>query len=128
MKCEYCDNPVPNGVTRCPSCGAVISFQITNEPCQNRQQEVTVPMPQHAEDLAAQPLLAYQQSRAGYMLLGFFLGEIGLHNFYAGYVWKGIAQLSITVLSLGLLCWISWIWAVIEIAMVTKNAKGVPFR
>ena len=29
MKCEYCDNPVPNGVTRCPSCGAAIKVDLS---------------------------------------------------------------------------------------------------
>ena len=127
MRCEYCDNPVPSGATRCPSCGATVSPQMMNAPQQVLQQ-VAVPMPQHVDNTASQPLPAYQQSRVGYILLGFLLGEIGLHNFYAGYVGRGIAQLLITVLSLGFLCWISWIWALIEIVVVSKNAKGVPFR
>lgn len=127
MKCEYCDNFVPNGVTRCPSCGATIAHQVINEQRQVPQQ-VAVPMPQHVENTAAQPLPAYQQSRVGYILLGFFLGEIGLHNFYVGYVGRGVAQLLITVLSLGFLCWVSWIWALVEIIVVSKNAKGIPFR
>ena len=46
----------------------------------------------------------------------------------AGYVGIGIAQLLITVLSFGLLCWVSWMWALIEIVVVSKNAKGIPFR
>ncbi len=127
MKCEYCDNPVPNGATRCPSCGATVSPQMMNEPQQILQQ-ITVPIQQHVANTAAQPLPADQQSRVGYVLLGFLLGEIGLHNFYAGYVGRGVAQLLITVLSLGFLCWISWIWALIEIVVVSKNAKGIPFR
>ena len=127
MKCEYCDNPVPSGATRCPSCGATVSSQMMNEP-QPVLQQITMPIPQHVMNTATQPLPADQQSRVGYVLLGFLLGEIGLHNFYAGYVGRGIAQLLITVLSLGFLCWISWIWALIEIIVVSKNAKGISFR
>ena len=85
-------------------------------------------MAQYAENAAVPPLPAYQQSRLGYILLGFWLGEIGLHNFYAGYIGRGIAQLLITVLSFGFLFWISWIWALVEIVVVSKNAKGIPFR
>ena len=127
MKCEYCDNPVPNGATRCPSCGAAVSPQVMNGQQQVFQQ-VATPMAQYAENAAVPPLPAYQQSRLGYILLGFWLGEIGLHNFYAGYIGRGIAQLLITVLSFGFLFWISWIWALVEIVVVSKNAKGIPFR
>ena len=126
MKCEYCDNPVPSGATRCPSCGAAVSPQMINVPQPVLQQ--VVPMPKQVESTTAQPFPAYQQSRVGYIILGFLLGEIGVHNFYVGYVGRGVAQLLITVLSLGFLCWISWIWALVEIIVVSKNAKGIPLR
>ncbi len=128
MKCEYCDNPVPNGVMRCPSCGAAVSFQPIDESRQALQQMSAVPVSTSMEKLSAQPLPADQQSRVAYVLFGLFLGCIGVHNFYAGYVVRGVIQLLITVLSFGLLGWISSIWAVVEIIMVSKNAKGIPFR
>lgn len=65
------------------------------------------------------------KSRLAYILLALFLGTI--HNFYAGYTGKGVTQLLITVLSLGVLSLISWIWAIIDICVVSKDAKGVPF-
>ena len=123
MKCEYCDNLVPNGVTRCPSCGAAVHPQMTNE-----TRQIVESMPQSAENMRGQTLPAYQQSRLGYILLGLFFGELGLHNFYAGYVGRGVAQLLITVLSFGFLFWVSWIWAFIEIIVVSRNAKGVGFK
>ena len=63
-----------------------------------------------------------------YILLAIFLGEIGVHNFYAGYVGRGVAQLLITILSFGLLFWVSWIWAIVELCVVSEDGNGVPFE
>ena len=68
-----------------------------------------------------------QKSRLAYILLGLFLGGLGIHNFYAGYTGKGIAQLLITILSGGFLALVVWIWVIIEICTVTKDAQGVDF-
>ena len=56
------------------------------------------------------------------LLLCIFLGLLGVHNFYAGYTGRGVAQL--------LLCWtgISSLWAFIELFTVKNDAKGVPMR
>ena len=51
-------------------------------------------------------------------LLGIFLGGLGVHNFYLGFTGKGIAQLLITVLSLGMLAFVSSIWGLIEGIMI----------
>lgn len=63
------------------------------------------------------------KSRLAYILLGLFLGGLGVHNFYAGYNGKGIAQL----LSFGILTPVVWIWVIVEIITVTKDVQGVPF-
>lgn len=63
-----------------------------------------------------------------YVLLAIFLGEIGVHNFYAGYIGRGIAQLLITILSFGLLFWVSWIWAIVELCVVSEDGNRVPFE
>lgn len=69
------------------------------------------------------------RSRLAYILLGLFLGSLGVHNFYAGYIGKAIAQLLITLL----LGWLLFplvgvvIWVIVEICTVTKDARGVPF-
>ena len=47
-------------------------------------------------------------------LLGIFLGCFGIHNFYLGYNSKAVAQLLITVLSCGILSFVSGIWGLIE--------------
>lgn len=65
--------------------------------------------------------------KVAYILLGLFIGGLGIHNFYAGYVGRGVAQLLLTLLSCGTLFIVVFIWNIIEICTVTTDAKGVPF-
>ncbi|NYE96333.1 TM2 domain-containing membrane protein YozV [Psychromicrobium silvestre] len=76
-----------------------------------------------------------QKSKIAAGLLGIFLGAFGVHNFYLGYTGKAVAQLLITVLSLGILSWASWIWGLIEGILILTgsqnfrtDARGVPLR
>lgn len=66
------------------------------------------------------------KSRLAYILLAVFLGEFGIHNFYAGYNSKGLVQLLITALSCGALSIVSWIWAIVDLITVTTDANGIP--
>ena len=67
------------------------------------------------------------KSRLAYILLAIFLGTFGIHNFYAGYTGKGIAQLLISLISFGFLSPLVFIWAIIEVCTVTKDAQGIDF-
>ena len=67
------------------------------------------------------------KSRTAFILLGVFLGGLGVHNFYAGYSGRGIAQLLITVLSCGFGALVSAVWAIIEVCTVQVDATGRPF-
>ena len=119
MQCPYCGNDVPHGVSSCPSCGAGV-------PDNARQPYASVAS---ARSAPAQQMTAQgpAKSQIVYVLLGIFLGYLGIHNFYAGYTGKGIAQLLISILSCGAIFWISWIWAVIDICTTNKDARGIPF-
>jgi len=73
-----------------------------------------------------------RKNRVVYVLLGLFLGFLGAHSFYAGYYRRGAAQASLSMFSWWLFSQgygslISWIWAVVEICMITKDADGVQF-
>ena len=70
------------------------------------------------------------KNRTTYILLGVFLGGLGIHNFYAGYFGKAIAQLLITLLTFWLIipCLAVFIWCLIEICIIDKDANGIPFR
>ena len=74
----------------------------------------------------SRPVIASETSRIAYILLAIFLGVFGVHNFYAGYIGKAVAQLLITLLSLGFLSIVSFIWAVVEAIVIDKDAKGNP--
>jgi TM2 domain-containing membrane protein YozV len=76
-----------------------------------------------------------QKSKIAAGLLGIFLGTFGIHNFYLGYNGKAIAQLLISVLSLGILAWASAIWGLIEGILILTgsenfrtDARGIPLR
>lgn len=87
-----------------------------------------------------------QKSRRTYILLGIFLGGLGIHNFYAGRKKPARIQLVlwlfffITFLQSGasgnaevallsqLVVWGVWIWAFIELFTVKKDGQGAPFK
>ena len=66
-------------------------------------------------------------------LFGIFLGGLGVHNFYLGYTGKAVAQLLLSLLSCGLLAWVSAIWGLIEGILIIsgsidKDGQGNPLR
>lgn len=79
-------------------------------------------------DQAGYPI--QRKSRVAYILLGLFLGGLGIHNFYAGYAGKGVAQLLITLLTGWLIIPLLFvgIWVLVEVCIETKDARGIPFQ
>lgn len=77
------------------------------------------------------PAMMYQQpakcTRATYILLGIFLGGLGVHNFVAGRVGSGIAQLLLVLFGAWLIVpvFAVWIWVIIELIVVTHDGNGV---
>lgn len=131
MQCEYCDNLVPSGATRCPSCGATVSVA-EGQVAQGGSMQIAQPITHvptvgsyMGTHVGTQPLES--KNKWVYVILGFFLGEFGIHNFYTGYIGRGVVKLLITTLSFGFLCWVSWIWAIVEICTVRMDSRGVPF-
>jgi TM2 domain-containing membrane protein YozV len=68
-----------------------------------------------------------RKSRVVFVLLAVFLGAFGGHNFYAGYVKKGVIQLCVTLFSCFFGSLISWIWAIVEACMVDCDNDGTAF-
>jgi hypothetical protein len=113
---------------------APIAGPAAPQPAPGNTQSSTPP-PQAATYPYAQPpsypYAAYarsQKSRSTYIILGIFLGSLGVHNFYAGYTGRAVGQLCLSVLTLGRLAVISWIWAIVEICIVTKDSEGAEFN
>jgi TM2 domain-containing membrane protein YozV len=67
------------------------------------------------------------KSRIAFVLLGIFLGSLGVHNFYAGYIKRGILQAVISVCTLGYAAVVAWIWAIAEVCTVDRDARNINF-
>lgn len=67
------------------------------------------------------------KSKLAFILLGVFLGQLGIHNFYIGRTKVGVIQLLITLL-LGWIggFFIAWIWAIVDIIQIKADAQGQP--
>ncbi len=67
------------------------------------------------------------------VLLAFFLGTLGIHNFYLGYTTKGVIQLVLTITVIGI--FVSGPWALIDFIMLimrsgsyATDAQGQPLQ
>lgn len=135
MFCPKCGLQQEDGANWCSGCGFELRH-ISNP----SMRAAPAPQPSSSRPVfVQQPLAAPQQvvvvanqqkSRVAYVLLGLFLGVLGIHNFYAGFSGRGIAQLLICLLAGWLVVPIFalWIWNLVEIITVTADAQGVPFN
>ena len=103
MFCKQCGNDIPDAAAICVKCGVATD---------------KTPVPGTST-----------KSRTTYVLLGIFLGGLGIHNFYAGYTGRAIAQLLISLLTWWLIFPLIavWIWVIVEVCMVTQDAQGNRF-
>ena len=71
-----------------------------------------------------------KHSRLIYILLALFLGGFGIHNFYAGYTRKAIIQLLLVFPGFILFIppFITFVWVLVDICTVTKDASGKNFE
>ena len=67
-----------------------------------------------------------RKSKAAAGLLGIFLGCIGAHNFYLGHTGKALAQLLMTLLSVGLFAPVSALWGFSEGIAILCARPGQP--
>lgn len=120
MYCPNCGKEIAEGAKFCPSCGCAVSDGNPN---------TAQPEPVADATQCGQAGARFGKSRLTYILLGWFFGLLGVHDFYAGYTGRGVAQLLLTIL-LGWLVVplvIVWIWVLVEICVVRKDAAGRPF-
>lgn len=111
MFCSKCGKEIAGESRFCSACGSAISGAA---PAQMQSA------------MQAQCQIQDGKSRISYILLGIFLGCLGIHNFYAGYTGRAVAQLLITLLVGWLIIpWLGvWIWCIVEVCTVRKDAKG----
>lgn len=110
MFCKQCGNEMVDNAAICVKCGVATDLGMA----QSRVREAPV---------------VSSRSRALYIVLGFFLGGFGIHNFYAGRTKQGMTQLLLVVFFFWLILplVIVGIWALIDICTVTEDGNGLPF-
>jgi TM2 domain-containing membrane protein YozV len=118
ISCAECSKEISDKAAACPHCGAPVASVAQSGP--------TFAAP------ASQPqtqLVKSAKSRGIYIILGLFFGLLGIHNFYAGRLGVGVAQLLVT-------CILGWfvvgifitaIWVLIELFTVTEDGAGDAF-
>ena len=116
MFCSNCGSRLPDGGKLCPNCGAS---------AENPAPSAPVPAQQNIH-VVIQPPPALPRSRVAYVLLAFFFGWAGIHNFYAGRTGSAVAQLLMSLLSCGLLVPAVGIWVIVEMLAVSRDGRGVP--
>ncbi len=89
--------------------------------------------PGYAQPAYGQPVVGAPKQWIVAVLLAFFLGPLGIHNFYLGYTTKGIIQLVISLTVVGLI--VTGIWAFIDFIMLIMrsgsyacDAQGQPLQ
>ena len=142
MFCKNCGKEVGQNAAVCLSCG--VACGQGNNYCANCGAQVN-PMAAVCVTCGspiAHPInTAEQKSKIAAGLLGIFLGQFGVHNFYLGYTSKAVVQLVCTIVGYLLSCvgiglfvvlGIS-IWALVEGIMILAgsnktDAKGIPLK
>ena len=98
-------------------------------PLQQSQLATGLPVSPSTPNATSSPSQNHEpKDRVAYVLIAIFLGGFGIHNFYAGYTSRALAQLLICLLTCGIGCIVTSIWAIIEACTVTQDAKGVRFK
>ena len=141
MSCPKCGFANPPNSARCQKCGsglAVAPQQQQHAQPPQQQQYATPPQQQQPVQVIVQqqPVVPPQvpvftvapKSKSAAAALCFFLGLWGIHNFYLGYIGRGIAQLVLSISYFGLLITIPWV--VIEFIRILtggiKDPRGQP--
>lgn len=89
--------------------------------------------PAYGQPAYGQPVVGAPKQWIVALLLAFFLGPFGIHNFYLGYTTKGIIQLVLTITVIGI--FVSGPWALIDFIMLimrsgsyATDAQGQPLQ
>ena len=128
VQCPFCAEKINAFAKKCRYCGEVIdpALRMMYDTKLHNNSKINVNIV--PESNITIPTV-YPKQRLAYILLGIFLGCLGIHNFYVGYSGKGIAQLLITLLTGWLIIpYIAvFIWCIVEICVVDRDVNGVLF-
>ncbi len=123
--CPNCGDDCSMSAISCAHCKA----DFTGDGWRPVEKRPGQPSKEHQRSLAPAQLVKSAKSRGIYVILGLFCGLLGVHNFYAGRLGIGVAQLLLTIILgwvvVGLV--ITAVWVLIELFTVTKDGAGDPF-
>lgn len=133
MYCRTCGNKLNDGADVCMNCGCVP--QKGHSYCQNcgaettENQDICVKCGCKLKNAGAlDGFSGGTRQKVVAALLAFFLGTLGIHDFYLGYKGRGIIKIVLTVTVFGAI--VSEIWALVDfITILTgskKDANGNP--
>ncbi len=127
MYCRNCGHQINDNAAVCLNCG--VKAGVGDKFCPNCGKE-TMPNAQFCTGcgvaLRTIPPNTAQKSRLIAGILGILLGGLGVHNFYLGFIGKGIAQICLSF------CFgIGAIWGLIEgililVGSINCDANGIP--
>jgi len=117
MYCAGCGSIIKRRAEICVKCGVRVA--VTSQPA------VLV----MSSQTAAVPVAFSERSRLAAGILGVLLGTIGVHSFYLGNHGKGIIQIIVSIVTLG----IGGLWGLIEGIIILaggswKDGEGRPLR
>ncbi|MGN0625172.1 MAG: NINE protein [Oscillospiraceae bacterium] len=124
----YYQDPAQQSYQSQPSPDATPNYQAPNYQAPNYQAPG-----QGYQPPVYQPAGTPLKSKMAAGLLGIFLGAFGVHNFYLGYTTKAVIQLCLTLLSCGVLSFVSGIWGFIEGVLlltgsINVDGNGMPLQ
>ena len=146
--CPFCMEQINIHAKKCRFCGEIIDVamrEIENIKRNQAQlaQQTSQPLVinnnnnnnDNAEPVAASVTMVTQsvavrhKSRFTYCILALFFGTLGVHNFYAGYNGRGIAQLLLTMSFLAAeapeAVGVIFIWVIIEMIITNRDSDGI---
>lgn len=130
--CVQCGTAKGKGDKYCHNCGTAVN--LGQDICLNCGVRLSA---------AQNPVKGNGKNKLTAGLLGIFLGQFGVHNFYLGYKTKAIIQVCVSAGSILLVCCTAgisffgvlgmWIWGLVEGIMILtgridKDAQGSPLE
>ena len=80
------------------------------------------------DTMDAQQIMITPRSRGIYIMLALFLGPLGIHDFYAGYIGSALFILLVNLLTMGIGLIGTIPLILIECCAVKKDARGLPLQ
>ena len=138
MNCPNCGGAVAPGTNRCRKCGSYIEpAGPAAQPPQPPPFQVQPVQLVQTLPIEAGPVGAPVKSKLVAGLLGIFLGALGIHRFYLGYVGIGVVQVLLALvfswLTCGVTAIVAGIWGLIEgicilTGVIDRDARGRPLK